>query len=63
MAAVALAIGLAVSGVLVEGTYATPAAAAAAATALVGLSALETTGAPGLRRFAFLLALLALAVR
>ena len=63
LAAVALAIGLAVLGVLGQGTYATPAAAAAAATALLGLSALETTRAPGLRRFAFLLALLALAVR
>jgi len=63
LVAVALAIGLAVFGVLGEGTYATPAAVAAAATALLGLSALETTGAPGLRRFAFLLALLALAVR
>jgi hypothetical protein len=63
LGAVALAIALAVSGVLGEGTYATPAAASAAATALLGLSALETTGAPGLRRFAFLLALLALAVR
>ena len=63
LVAVALAIAVAVSGVLRDGTYATPAAAAAAATALLGLSALETTGAPGLRRFAFLLALVALAVR
>jgi hypothetical protein len=63
LVAVALAIALAVSGVLGEGTYATPAAAAAAATALLGLSALETTGAPGPRRLAFLLALLAPAVR
>ena len=62
LVAVALAIALAVSGVLGDGTYATPAAASAAATALLGLSALETTGAPGLRRFAFLLALLALAI-
>jgi hypothetical protein len=62
LAAVALAIALAVSGVLADGTYATPAAASAAATALLGLSALETTGAPGPRRLAFLLALLALAV-
>ena len=59
LAAVALAIALGVSGVLGDGTYATPAAASAAATALLGLSALETTGAPGLRRLAFLLALLA----
>jgi len=61
--AAALAIVLAVSGVLGDGTYATPAAASAAATALLGLSALEPTGAPGVRRLAFLLALLALAVR
>ena len=63
LAAVALSIALAVSGVLGDGTYATPAAASAAATALLGLSALETTGASGLRRLAFLLALLALAIR
>ena len=56
--AVALAITLAVAGVLHDGTYATPAAASAAATALLGLSALETTGVPGPRRLAFLLALL-----
>ena len=62
LVAVALAIAVAVSGVLRDGTYATPAAAAAAATALFGLSALETTGAPGPRRFAFLLALAALAI-
>ena len=61
LVAVALAIAVAVSGVLRDGTYATPAAAAAAATALLGLSALEATGAPGPRRFAFLLALFALA--
>jgi hypothetical protein len=63
LVAVALAIALAVSGVLGEGTYATPAAAASAATALLGLSALEETGAPGPRRFAFLLALLVPAIR
>jgi hypothetical protein len=63
LGALALAIALAVSGVLRDGTYATPASASAAATALLGLSALETTGASGLRRLAFLLALLALAVR
>jgi len=63
LGAVALAIALGVSGVLGEGTYATPAAASAAATALLGLSALEKTGAPGARRLAFLLAFLALAVR
>jgi len=62
LVAVALAIAVAVSGVLRDGTYATPAAAAAAATALLGLSALEATGAPGPRRFAFLLALAALAI-
>ena len=61
--AIALAVALGVSGVLRDGTYATPVAASAAATALLGLSALETTGAPGPRRLAFLLALLALAVR
>ena len=61
--AVVLAIALAVSGVLRDGTYATPPAAASAATALLGLSALETTGAAGPRRLAFLVALLALAVR
>jgi hypothetical protein len=42
---VALSIAFAVSGVLGDGTYATPAASAGAATALLGLSALETTGA------------------
>jgi hypothetical protein len=63
LAALALAIALAVSGVLRDGTYATHAAAAAAATGLLGLSALETTGAPGPRRVAFLVALLALALR
>ena len=61
--AVVLAVALGVSGVLRDGTYATPVAASAAATALLGLSALETTVAPGPRRLAFLLALLALAVR
>jgi len=62
LAAVALALGLAVSGMLGEGTYATSVTASAAAAALLGLSALETTGAPGPRRLAFLLALLALAI-
>ncbi len=62
LVALALAIALGVSGVLGDGTYTTPAAASAAATALLGLSALEKTGAPGLRRLAFLVAFLALAV-
>jgi hypothetical protein len=62
LVALVLAIGAAVSGVLRDGTYATPSAAASAAAALLGLAALEPTGAPGLRRFAFLLAVLALAV-
>jgi hypothetical protein len=61
--AVGLAIALGVSGVLRDGTYATPAAASAAAAAMLGLSALEPTGGALLRRFAFLLALLALAIR
>ena len=60
--ALALAIAVAVSGVLRDGTYATPSAAASAATVLLGLAALEPTRVPGLRRFAFLLSLLALAV-
>jgi hypothetical protein len=63
LVAAALAISRAFFGVLGDGTYATPAAAAAAATALLGVSALENTGAPGPRRLAFLLALLALAIR
>ncbi len=62
MAALALAIGAAVSGVLRDGTYATPSSAACASAALLGLAALEPTSAPGLRRFAFLLAVLALAL-
>ena len=61
LAALALAIAVAAAGVLRDGTYATPHAAAAAAAALLGLAALEPTRAPGLRRFAFLLAFLALA--
>jgi hypothetical protein len=59
-AAVALAIGAGVSGVLREGTYATPATAATAAAAIMGLAALQPTALPGTRRFAFLLVLLAL---
>jgi hypothetical protein len=62
MAALALAIGAGVSGVLRDGTYATPSSAASAAAALLGPAALEPTRAPGLRRFAFLLAVLALAL-
>ena len=61
LAAVALAIAVAAAGVLRDGTYTTPAAAACSAVALLGLAALEPTRAPGLRRFAFFLALLALA--
>jgi hypothetical protein len=61
LAALALAIAVAAAGVLRDGTYATPPAAAGAAAALLGLAALEPTRAPGLRRFAFLLAFLALA--
>jgi hypothetical protein len=63
LVATALAISLAFFGVLGDGTYATPAAAASAATALLGVSALEKTGAPGPRRLAFLLAFLVLAIR
>jgi hypothetical protein len=58
--ATAVAVGL--GSVLRVGTYATPASAATGAVGLLGLAALEPTGAPGLRRFAFLLALLALAI-
>jgi hypothetical protein len=63
LAALGLAIALAVAGVLRDGTYATSTAAAAASAALLGLAALEPAGVPGLRRFAFLLALLAPATR
>ena len=62
LAALALAIAAGVSGVLRDGSYATPFVAACAAAALLGLAALEPTGTPGLRRCAFLLALLAPAV-
>jgi hypothetical protein len=61
--AAALSIALGVAGVWRDGTYATRLSASAAAAALVGLSALETTRVPGLRRLAFLLAIFALAVR
>jgi hypothetical protein len=61
-AALALAIAAAVSGMMRDGTYASPFATAAAAAALLGLSAAEPTRAPALRGFLFLLALLALAV-
>jgi len=60
--AVVGAIAVAVASVLRDGTYATESSAAAAATSLLGLAALEPTRASGLRRFAFLLALLALAI-
>ena len=59
--AVAGALAVAVDSVLRDGTYATEASAAAAATALLGLAALESTAASGVRRLAFLLAVLALA--
>jgi len=62
LAAVAIAIVVAVSGVLRDGTYATSSSAAYASAALLGLAALEPTRAPGLRRFAFALLLLAPAV-
>jgi hypothetical protein len=61
--AIALSIALGVAGVWRDGTYATWLCASVSAAALAGLSALETTRAPGLRRLAFLLALLALAIR
>jgi hypothetical protein len=61
LASLALAIGAAVSSVLRNGTYATAFATASAAAALLGLAALESTAAPGPRRFAFSLAFLALA--
>jgi hypothetical protein len=62
LAALVLAMIVAVSGVLRDGTYATPSARSSAATVLLGLAALEQTRAPGPRRFAFLLSLSALAV-
>ncbi len=62
VAAVGIAIAAAVSGVLRDGTYATPTSAGCASAALLGLAALEPTRAPGLRRFAFALFLLAPAV-
>jgi hypothetical protein len=49
------------SGVLRDGTYATPAVGAAAAAAALGLGALEKAPARGPRLFAFLVALLSLA--
>jgi hypothetical protein len=61
LVALALAIAAGVSGVLRHGTYTTPSAATFAAVALLGLAALEPTGAPGLRRLGFALTLLALA--
>jgi hypothetical protein len=62
LAAVALAIVAGVLGVLRDGTYATTTAASCASAALLGLGALEPTRAAGLRRFAFVLFLLAPAV-
>jgi hypothetical protein len=62
LAAVAVTIGAAVTGVLRDGTYATSSSSAYASAALLGLAALEPTRAPGLRRFAFVLFVLAPAV-
>jgi hypothetical protein len=62
LVALAIAIVACVSGVLRDGTYATSSAAASASAALLGRAALEPTRAPGLRRFAFILSLLAPAV-
>jgi hypothetical protein len=62
LAALAIAIAASISGVLRDGMYTAPYAASSAAAALLGLASLEPTRAPGLRAFAFLLALLALAV-
>jgi hypothetical protein len=59
LAAVAITVGAAVSGVLRDGTYATSSSAACASAALLGLAALEPTRAAGLRRLAFVLFLLA----
>jgi hypothetical protein len=59
--ALALALAAALFGLEREGTYATPATSAAASAALVGLAALEPTRLEGALRFAFLLALVALA--
>jgi hypothetical protein len=62
LVALAIAIAAGVSGVLRDGTYGTSSAAALASAALLGLGALEPTRAPGLRRLAFGLSLLAPAV-
>jgi hypothetical protein len=59
VAALAIAIVASVSGMLRDGTYATASAGASASAALLGLAALEPTRAPGLRRLAFLVCLLA----
>jgi hypothetical protein len=59
LAALAIAIVAALSGVLRDGTYTTARSAAYASAALLGLAALEPTRAAGLRRFAFVLFLLA----
>jgi hypothetical protein len=62
VATLAFATLAGVLGLEREGTYATAAARAAASAALVGLAALEPTPFAGPLRFAFLLALLALAL-
>ncbi len=59
----AAGLGLALGSTLRHGSYATPLVAAVAATALLGLSACERTGFPGLRRLLLLVAILALFVR
>jgi len=59
-ATIGLAIAVGVLDLRRDGTYASPGAAASAAAALLGLAALESTRGRALRRFAFLLALLAL---
>jgi hypothetical protein len=59
LAAIAIAVFVALSGVLRDGTYATPSSMACASAALLGLAALEPTRAAGLRRFVFALFLLA----
>jgi hypothetical protein len=60
--ALTLAFAAATAGLLRDGTYSTPVSAAAAAAALLGLAALEPTHLAVLRRFAFVLALLGLAL-
>ncbi len=62
LAAVAVTIVAAASGVLRDGTYATSSSAAYASATLLGLAALEPTRAAPLRRLAFVVLLLAPAV-